>query len=870
MKYPSDLHAISYSQKPSFLGISWEEPECAVDHYEVYTMKRSTNSDDAEAIITGKRDDASKTVLPSSCKYLVDNVSPQGNRHYYAVFAVDKEGNYIQPKFRVDLADPQKPNARFMKEPYLPMEITMISHSQKPAGIAVVWSYIPGDYEYAVLVANRSSFQPEELERLFTGNYEGGKLFRVARANEVIDDISPQGERRYYSVLTFDKNGNMFPLERFQTNEASRVTLKNPIKLSGGAIVKVVSSASSEATVHAIKKTEDAPIARPSQTLHPTKGNSYPSQLNPIPYSQKWGGIHIRIKPREGSSYARFRVVILTRSVPPDKIPNALEGKLDGARVYDIAPDRLEQIDNAGTVGTMYYYDVLGIDALGNISEVPFEVNSEDRMKFTNGNFLEPAKGRLQPRFPITIEQISSKQPWDGNRLRIPEPPKSVVRMQLVISKRRLNDNETGPAAEGKLDCAHAFEVPIGNRELIDNISKPNEHPVYMLLGYDAEGFADFIKFEVCSQDVEFKNPNFVDPNNLEYVKGNSDRLIAEGRKMLAGIGKDRRSATETGPQAVEQAYVCALRAHRLYPMYPEVKKLAEECIVKKEELDKLAIQYECDDALGRARELIKGDLPDYSNAEMYLDKVRKLQPSNAEMLSMKSEIACMKALDDKAREIYKRADKAHMEDRFDEAIALYEEVMRVNTRWNTKSNVAIVRDDKEFAGQLASAKASGKLDSFRAIYDDWLARGKEAYAWSAVKNAFEHFRDGPSFVMYERLHMKHHYWGEVVRMFYECEKEGFLEGIFGADKIKDALCGIDEYYPEIRRIDQEINDLKQQMRELENERSKLVGTGSSEYRTSVENSLERVQHAIQRSEERRREVVGKQAKVLEGLFGKD
>jgi hypothetical protein len=138
------------------------------------------------------------------------------------------------------------------------------------------------------------------------------------------------------------------------------------------------------------------------------------------------------------------------------------------------------------------------------------------------------------------------------------------------------------------------------------------------------------------------------------------------------------------------------------------------------------------------------------------------------------------------------------------------------------------------------------------------------------ARTAYERIGDKATFLLYERELFKNGYWTDIVDLWRETQgaKAGFLEGIFGADRVRDAGMQMEEAEGELRRIGQSINDLQGKESELQREDSKLIGTGSSDYRTNLQHDIDRVRNAVQRERERSGELWKRMATVLSGLFG--
>jgi|GEM_PF-4968862 len=946
---PATLKMVSYSQRPTYIGLLWKPlPGVEVDRYEIFLSPKGLGNADAGAMVSGAKagEGVIKVALPPSCISALDNKSPQGQRTYYTVLAVDKTGNYLQVDFQVnDAANMNLEGPTYLKEPYIPNSLVFTPYGQKPDGIAISWEAPKGDWaSYRIVVlTGKSLSKPEDIEKIFTGALDFAKLYEVpADIREAIDDATPQGTRNYYSVVAVDKKGNLRALEKFQTAEAAQAKLKSPVRLSGKAPAAPSVTLPVQAPTAPIQGVggPSAPAvpqvrapAYPECGIKPQPpcdqprlppGVKYPTSLAMMPSTQHLYGMRIRIKtPRPDLSY---RVVVASKSVtnPAD----ALEGRLDYAKVYDLGPESNELIDNVTEPYTRCYYAVLGRDASGNHIELPFEVKAPSTYALGAAKFLDPGKKLALPTVdddwllkttgkgievvpdPPNASQISSLGPfstqvWEGTRFRIKGAKKDYLRYQVLISSNYIKKDGLVDAVRGRSEKIHAYEIPPDALELIDNITCTGSKVYIAVIGWDKEGNGYYVESEFPStQYANFKAPRFVDPTDLVRVKTMADEAITIGRQLLSSIGTDKDSLFNKGPTIIQQALLVGQRARLVYPTYAEIDRYREELIDRNGWLGQAQAQFETLDAIARADTALKGDqqpyaFPNYSGAEEQIKTARQKQaesraliqklgteapwcarsPWHTERLkSFDENDAALKKLDDhmtelrardaKAKALYDKAGEAHKASRFDEAIALYTEVTKVKPEWDTSADILRAQDDKEFASQATAAGTN--LAKFKAMYEGWMKRDKSGYAWRSLRTAYERIGDKETFLFYERELFKHGFWSDVVDLWRETQstKAGFLEGLFGADRVRDATIQMEEAEGELRRIDQSISDLQGKESELQREDSKLVGSGYSDYRTNLQNDIERVRNAAQRERERSEELRKRMATVLSGLFG--
>jgi hypothetical protein len=951
--YPASLKMVPYSQRPTYLGVAWDRPgNVDVDRYELYLSPKSIGNNEVQALLTGAKagEGVVKVALPADCNCVLDNRSPQGQRIYYTVFAVDKTGNYHQPNFQVnDSVNMDLKNPTFLKEPYTPTFLKFIPYGQRPDGIGISWEAPAGDWtSYRVVVLTGKSInRPEDFEKLFAGQLDFAKLYEVpAGTGEAIDDASPQGSRNYYSVVAVDKKGNMMAVEKFQTVEGSQAKFKAPVRFAGTAPGAGAPTAPKVPPPGTGKMEPPVPPASPAPPYPscvtkpalpcdqprvepavptPVCATKYPSKLSTIPSTQHIYGTRIRIKdPRPD---LRYRIIIATKSI--NKPEDAIEGRLDFVKVFDHVPDADTFVDNVTDPYARCYYAVLGLDAQGNCVELPFEVRQPDGYVLSGAKLLDPNKRWALPSTEddwllkttekgvelVPDPQSSGRkesigpyvnQVWEGTRIRIKHPKKEYIRYQLLIASNYIYKEKLLDGVQGRSDYIKAYEIPVDALELIDNITQPKTKVHVGLIGWDKEGNGYNVELDFPSpQYAEFKAPRFVDPTDLARVKAAADEVLAEGRKVLASIGGDKQSLFSTGPDRINLSLQYGAKAQLVYPMYDEIPRYLKEVVDRNGWLFQARFQFECEAALAKADVDLKGDqqpyaFPNYggaedcmkivrekqaeaktmlqkhiseapwsSNSEWYGQRLKQFEENEVRLKRLVDHITELKARDAKAKALYEKARGAHSNGEFDEAIKLYGEVMKVKPEWDTNQDIATAKDDKEFAGQIAAAGTN--LSKFKAIYDDWMERGKSDYAWNALGKAFARIGDKASFLLYSRELFKHEHYSDVVNLFREIQssKEGFIEGIFGADKVKTVGLQLEEADAELRRIDEAIRDMDGKLNELQREDSKLVGSGYSDYRTSLQNDIERVRHAIERERERSGELWKRMATILAELLGK-
>jgi len=221
--YPTNIKMMPYSQKPTWLGIEWERPsDIEVDRFELYLSPKNIGNNEIEPLLTGAKEAEGvvKFVLPADLSSAVDNMSPQGKRTYYTIFAVGKDGTYVLPSFKVnDASRMDLKTPKYLKEPYAPATLKIIPYGQKPDGIGITWTAPEGEWAgfKVVVITGKNINKPEDFEKLFAGELDFVKLYEVGTdVTEVIDDATPQGTRNYYSVVAVDKKGNMVQVETFK------------------------------------------------------------------------------------------------------------------------------------------------------------------------------------------------------------------------------------------------------------------------------------------------------------------------------------------------------------------------------------------------------------------------------------------------------------------------------------------------------------------------------------------------------------------------------------------------------------------------------------------------------------------------------
>lgn len=935
--FPNTIKVIPYSQRPTFLGVAWTKPlNIDVDRYELFLSPKSIGNNEVGALLMGakEKEGVVKVTLPPGCTCVLDNRSPQGQRVYYTVFAVDKTGDFHQANFQVnDSANLALENPTYLKEPFTPMSLKFIPYGQRPDGIGISWEAPKGDWASyrVVVVTGKSISQPQDFEKLFAGQLDFAKLYEVpAEAREAIDDASPQGSRNYYSVVAVDRKGNITAIEKFQTVEGSRAQFKAPVRLTGKgpATVSPTMPPQGKGTMASPAPPAqpappcDQPRAKPA-VPQPASVSKYPSRLTTIPSTQHIYGTRIRIK--ESRPDLAVRVVVATKSL--NNPADALEGRLEYARVLEVPSGHNELIDNITEPYARCYYAVLGRDAAGNHTELPFEVKQPDDFKVGGARFLDPSRRWPLPTVDgdwllMTTEKgialvpepsygragqnvgVSVKQPWEGSRIRVKGARKEYVRYQFLIAPKYIQKDKLVDAAQGRSDYIKAYDIPTDATELIDNLTQTDALGYQAMLGWDSEGNAYSVELEYPgTQHAEFKSPRFVDPTDIARVKAVADELIALGRKTLAGIGTDRQALYTGGPNAIQTAIQCGARARLVYPMYEDIDRFRHEVIDRNGWLVQARSQFEADEALAKADMALKGDrqpyaFPNYSSAEESIKTVRKVQDESRAVLKqhiadapwssgsewykerlmqfdgnetclkrLEEHMVELKARDAKAKALYEKARAAHSGERFDEAIELYKEVIKVKPEWDTNDDIQRAKDDKEYAGQIAAAGTT--LSKFKAIYDDWMGREKSDYAWRALGTAFARLQDKDSFLLYERQLMAQGHNRDAVELYRNVHgsKPELLERFFGKDRVLGIGNQMEEAYSEMGRIEGEIRDLEQAKSELEQETFKIMGQGYTDYRTRVQNDIDRHKNAIERDHERIGDLYRRMAEALGALL---
>ncbi len=289
----------------------------------------------------------------------------------------------------------------------MPLNVVLVPQRQSADGIALSWIPIEGVASYQIFVAARK-LTPQELEaaQLLGGTEECFFAKVGGEVHSVVDDITAQGEARYYGVAMVFDDGTVKAArfeatpdggseESFQLsimrNRASR-TGTFRIAAPAGSSAPAIAPPPRAGVAPAPARRSAAPAAKPAATSAavPPPPTSVPleEQLDARMQgaTQTWDGL--RLYWERDPRAAAYEIVASDHQIFGDELADALAGRADFTTAVAVAPAVTAVIDNVTSREGRGWYLVLARYGDGKRAAHPFKIGDAAESGRTEAPFL--------------------------------------------------------------------------------------------------------------------------------------------------------------------------------------------------------------------------------------------------------------------------------------------------------------------------------------------------------------------------------------------------------------------------------------------------------------------------------------------------
>ncbi len=301
----------------------------------------------------------------------------------------------------------------------MPLNVVLIPQRQSVDGIALSWSPTEGVASYQIFVATRK-LTPEELEaaQLLAGTEECFFAKVGGEVHSVVDDITAQGEMRFYGVaMVFD--GGTVKGARFKATPDG--ASEESFQLS---IVRNRASKTGTFRIAAPPRSSAPAIAPPLANIESSASAAPPPPPASIPLdetldarmqgaTQTWDGLRVYWERDPGAS--AYEIIASDHQIFGDELADALGGRADFTTAVAVAPTVTAVIDNVTARESRGWYLVLARDRDGKRSAHPFKVGDAADSGRMVAPFLNPNRtGELRGEVEDLVAQ--AQEQWDRFR----------------------------------------------------------------------------------------------------------------------------------------------------------------------------------------------------------------------------------------------------------------------------------------------------------------------------------------------------------------------------------------------------------------------------------------------------------------------
>jgi hypothetical protein len=456
------------------------------------------------------------------------------------------------------------------------LNVVLISQRQSATGVALSWSPMEGVASYEVFVASKK-LTPEELEACAKSGGSGDCVFAKLPGNVAAlhDDISPEGEARYYGVAMLFSDGTVHAarVRAAAAPPAGAFVLstivpkqKATAKPAAPAPVAAPAPAPAAASAGASASEEDALEARKRQqrearekmagaAAEPPKQVTGSARLadlqKPVTGSARLGDLQKAPLASPKAATGAVRLSDLPKAEPKADLPKAearTEAKAEAAPAEDPleARKRTQREAREKSEGAAAASAPVSSEAPPQPAAVPLEES-------------------------IDLHMHGATQTWDGLRIYWDRDPKAAA-YEIIASDHQIFGDELRDALAGRADFTTATAVAPSVSCVIDNTTARDSRGWYAVLARYKDGARAAIEFKLgdAAESGKVSAP-FLNPNRTGELRAEVEGLIADAREQW-----DRWKA-EQDNGAKHEAKRMVGDALLMWPDYPAAKKLQSE-----------------------------------------------------------------------------------------------------------------------------------------------------------------------------------------------------------------------------------------------------------------------------------------------------
>ena len=437
----------------------------------------------------------------------------------------------------------------------MPLNVVLVPQRQSPKGMALTWTGLEGVKAYQIFVASRR-MQPEELEAAAAlGGTEECFVCKVgAEVSSVVDDMTSQGEARYYGVAMIFDDG---------TAKAARF---RAVPDGGNSESFQLSSVKMRMATGSYR------ISRPPPEASPRAATSSARVAPPAPAAAAEDPLEAR---KRAQREARARMAGEVPAAPPPEAPRAAAPPPPRAEPPRAEPpppaaeDPLEARKRAQREARERAVAAAPAPAAAPVRAAEPAAEPRASSSVSAEPPRPPADVPLAE--PVDIHMQGATQTWDGLRIYWEREPRAAA-YEIIASDHQIFGDELGDALAGKADFTTATAVAANVMAVIDNTTPREARGWYaVLVRYrDGKRAPHTFKLGDAAQSGKASAP-FLNPNRTGELRAEVEGLLADAKEQW-----ERWKAEQDGG-ARREAKRMVGDALLIWPDYPAAKKLLAE-----------------------------------------------------------------------------------------------------------------------------------------------------------------------------------------------------------------------------------------------------------------------------------------------------
>ena len=436
------------------------------------------------------------------------------------------------------------------------LNLVLVPQRQSAKGMALAWGEMEGVQSFHVFVAQKR-LSPEELEAAqLKGGTDECLVAKVGpEVKSVVDDVTPQGEPRFYGVAMVFPDGAVKPA-RFRA-------------LPDGA----TGESFALSTVKA-----GAARPRPGATARPggaaPAGNAGPKaggEEDPLE-ARKRAQREARMRAIAGAPPTEPPAAAAPPAAPPPPA-RAATPPVRAAPPPAEAPSRAAESTRAAAPAPV---------SAGPPAEDPLEARKRQqaaaRAAREGGEPPAPASSEAPPppssiplEEELEVRMSGAGQTWDGLRIHWERDPRAAA-YEVIASDHQIFGEELKDALAGRADFTTAVAVAPSVSAVIDNVTAREARGWYAVLVRYRDGKRKPHPFQVGDAATSGKAvAPFLNSNRTSEVRAEAEGMVEEAREQW------RRWRSEQDGGARREAKRLVQDALLVFPGLPSAKALADE-----------------------------------------------------------------------------------------------------------------------------------------------------------------------------------------------------------------------------------------------------------------------------------------------------